>query len=242
MTSSGACTVAPCRLLAGCPAARAPAGCASGDDDPSTDADARATPMSRSTPASQRADRARRRREGRRDHGRRSATARSTPKPHRVEVPLGSQVRLQVTSDVDDELHVHGFDIEEPLEAGQHHDGRVHRRPAGRLRGRDPRDRARAAAARGALTRSMASPARLLAHGVGSREDLPIPFSYARDRRGARAARVVPRPRAAVAGAAAATRSEAGWPLPDGAAAGARRPAAAGRAARARPARRRRTS
>ena len=34
-------------------------------------------------------------------------------------MPLGSQVRLQVTSDVDDELHVHGFDIEEPLEAGR---------------------------------------------------------------------------------------------------------------------------
>ena len=42
-----------------------------------------------------------------------------TPKPRRVAVPLGDQVRLQVTSDVDDELHVHGFDIEEPLEAGR---------------------------------------------------------------------------------------------------------------------------
>jgi hypothetical protein len=40
------------------------------------------------------------------------------PKPHRVPVPEGSRVRLQVTSDVDDELHVHGFDIEEPLDAG----------------------------------------------------------------------------------------------------------------------------
>ncbi len=42
-----------------------------------------------------------------------------TPKPRRVSIPLGDQVRLQVTSDVDDELHVHGFDVEEPLEAGR---------------------------------------------------------------------------------------------------------------------------
>jgi plastocyanin len=40
------------------------------------------------------------------------------PKPHRVDVTQGATVRLQVTSDVDDVLHVHGFDIEEPLEAG----------------------------------------------------------------------------------------------------------------------------
>jgi heme/copper-type cytochrome/quinol oxidase subunit 2 len=41
-----------------------------------------------------------------------------TPKPHTVDVPIGSEVNLQVTSDVDDEVHVHGFDVEEPLEAG----------------------------------------------------------------------------------------------------------------------------
>jgi hypothetical protein len=40
------------------------------------------------------------------------------PKPHRVGVTQGATVRLQVTSDVDDVLHVHGFDVEEPLEAG----------------------------------------------------------------------------------------------------------------------------
>ena len=40
------------------------------------------------------------------------------PKPHRVDVPQGATVRLQVTSDVDDVLHVHGFDVEEPLDAG----------------------------------------------------------------------------------------------------------------------------
>ena len=36
-----------------------------------------------------------------------------------MEVPVDSQVRLQVTSDVDDELHVHGFEVEEELEAGR---------------------------------------------------------------------------------------------------------------------------
>ena len=41
-----------------------------------------------------------------------------SPKPSRVKVPLGSTVELQVTSDVDDEVHVHGFDVEEPLDAG----------------------------------------------------------------------------------------------------------------------------
>jgi plastocyanin len=41
------------------------------------------------------------------------------PKPHRVHVTQGATVRLQVTSDVDDVLHVHGFDVEEPLEAGR---------------------------------------------------------------------------------------------------------------------------
>ena len=42
-----------------------------------------------------------------------------TPKPRRVQVPMGSTVRLQITSDVDDEVHVHGFDVEEPLAAGR---------------------------------------------------------------------------------------------------------------------------
>ena len=41
------------------------------------------------------------------------------PKPRRVEVPKDSQVRLIVTSDVDDELHVHGYEVEAELEAGR---------------------------------------------------------------------------------------------------------------------------
>jgi hypothetical protein len=41
------------------------------------------------------------------------------PQPRRVDVDQDSQVRLLVTSDVDDEVHVHGYEIEEPLEAGR---------------------------------------------------------------------------------------------------------------------------
>lgn len=41
------------------------------------------------------------------------------PEPRRVEVEQGSQVRLVVTSDVDDEVHVHGYEAELVLEAGR---------------------------------------------------------------------------------------------------------------------------
>jgi hypothetical protein len=41
------------------------------------------------------------------------------PKPRRVDVAKDSQVRLIVTSDVDDELHVHGYEVEAELEAGR---------------------------------------------------------------------------------------------------------------------------
>lgn len=41
------------------------------------------------------------------------------PGTRRVEVPEGSQVRLVITSDVDDEVHVHGYDAETALEAGR---------------------------------------------------------------------------------------------------------------------------
>jgi cobalamin biosynthesis protein CbiD len=41
------------------------------------------------------------------------------PKPRRIEVAKDSQVRLIVTSDVDDAVHVHGYEIEAELEAGR---------------------------------------------------------------------------------------------------------------------------
>ena len=37
----------------------------------------------------------------------------------RVEVPQGTKVRLSVTSDVADEIHVHGFDLTAALSPGQ---------------------------------------------------------------------------------------------------------------------------
>ena len=42
-----------------------------------------------------------------------------SPRPRRVPVPLGAAVQLQVTSDVDDVIHVHGMQIEESVPAGQ---------------------------------------------------------------------------------------------------------------------------
>ncbi len=41
------------------------------------------------------------------------------PPTQRVEVEQGQQMRLIVTSDVDDQIHVHGFDVEAELQAGQ---------------------------------------------------------------------------------------------------------------------------
>ncbi|GAA3445549.1 hypothetical protein [Planomonospora venezuelensis] len=43
---------------------------------------------------------------------------RATPAPGRVEVVKGHAVRLVVTSDTADELHVHGFDLTRALEPG----------------------------------------------------------------------------------------------------------------------------
>ncbi len=41
------------------------------------------------------------------------------PPTHRVEVAEGSVVRLLVTSDTADEIHVHGFEVEQKLRAGK---------------------------------------------------------------------------------------------------------------------------
>jgi hypothetical protein len=42
-----------------------------------------------------------------------------TPAPNRVPLGQGERLRLVVTVDHDDELHLHGFDIERPVKAGQ---------------------------------------------------------------------------------------------------------------------------
>ncbi|BAL90902.1 hypothetical protein AMIS_56820 [Actinoplanes missouriensis 431] len=44
---------------------------------------------------------------------------RAEPAPHRVAVPLNSTVLLGVTSDVAGEVHVHGYDLAYPVQAGQ---------------------------------------------------------------------------------------------------------------------------
>lgn len=41
-----------------------------------------------------------------------------SPPSERVPVPLGNTVRLVVTSDVGDEIHVHGYDLSTDVEAG----------------------------------------------------------------------------------------------------------------------------
>jgi plastocyanin len=40
------------------------------------------------------------------------------PAPSTVSIAVGEQLTLTVTADHDDELHIHGFDVEESLEAG----------------------------------------------------------------------------------------------------------------------------
>lgn len=41
------------------------------------------------------------------------------PPPGPVDVQLGSTVVVEVTADADDEIHVHGYDITAPVQAGQ---------------------------------------------------------------------------------------------------------------------------
>lgn len=105
-------------LLAGLLLVLALGGCASGDDDPGgSDASATTSPSATTGgPASS---------------GEATETEQAVeisvavtdgkvePEPRRVEVPKDSQVRLIVTSDVDDELHVHGYEVEAELEAGR---------------------------------------------------------------------------------------------------------------------------
>jgi hypothetical protein len=92
-------------------------GCASGDDGSGTEGASPSPSMLRSTPGA--SGSASTETEKTVEITVAVSDGKVTPKPRRVEVPLGSQIQLQVTSDVDDELHVHGFDVEEPLEAGR---------------------------------------------------------------------------------------------------------------------------
>ena len=47
-----------------------------------------------------------------------------TPAPAQVDLPVGQTLTLVVTSDHDDQLHAHGFEVEEAIKAG------VPRRPS----------------------------------------------------------------------------------------------------------------
>ena len=42
-----------------------------------------------------------------------------SPPPGRVDIKQGEQVRLVVRSDTQDEIHVHGYDLEKPVGPGQ---------------------------------------------------------------------------------------------------------------------------
>ncbi len=45
----------------------------------------------------------------------RVAAGKVVPPTHRVDVPMGQRVRLQVDSDVADEVHVHGYDLKQDV-------------------------------------------------------------------------------------------------------------------------------
>ena len=47
------------------------------------------------------------------------AKGKVVPPTHRVKVDRGTKVRLDITTDTDDELHVHGYDIEKELPGGE---------------------------------------------------------------------------------------------------------------------------
>ena len=103
-------------LLAGLVLVLALGGCASGDDDPGdagTTASASATTggSASSSPATETEQAV--------EISVAVTDGKVEPEPRRVEVAKDSQVRLIVTSDVDDELHVHGYEVEAELEAGR---------------------------------------------------------------------------------------------------------------------------
>ena len=60
-----------------------------------------------------------------------------TPAPAQVDLPVGQTLTLVVTSDHDDELHAHGFEVEEDIKAGVPTTVALTGKEAGRLRGGD---------------------------------------------------------------------------------------------------------
>lgn len=85
-------------------------GCASGDSTDSNAAASKATGTQSSAP---------RESPSVRTIAVRLADGKVEPPPRRVQVPLGSQVRIRITSDKADEVHVHGYDKEVEVKPGE---------------------------------------------------------------------------------------------------------------------------
>ena len=92
-----------------------------------------------------------------------------------MDAKKGQPVTITVTSDVPDRLHVHGYDVGVNLLAGQPATVEFVAELGRPVRGRDARIRTAAVPAPG----PMRTVPGLLAHGVGGRQDLPIPFAFA---------------------------------------------------------------
>ena len=86
----------------------------------------------------------------------------------RDSVSVGTNVVVNVTSDVADEVHVHGYDLMADVAPGRAGDDSLQGR-----RTRPVRDRARGH--RRPDRRARGSPLSLLAHGIGGVKDLPVP-------------------------------------------------------------------
>jgi len=106
-------------LLAGLALVVALGGCASGDDDSGEPGDAGTTTSPAATAASATSSGPATETEQVVEVSVAVTDGKVEPKPRRVEVAKDSQVRLIVTSDVDDAVHVHGYEAEAELEAGR---------------------------------------------------------------------------------------------------------------------------
>ena len=106
-------------LLAGLLLVLALGGCASGDDEPGGSAAAGTTTSPSATTSDPSSSAPAAETEQAVEVSVAVTDGKVEPEPRRVEVPRDSQVRLIVTSDVDDELHVHGYEVEAGLEAGR---------------------------------------------------------------------------------------------------------------------------
>ncbi len=106
------------------------------------------------------------------------ANGKVNPSGATVKVKAGQTVLVTAVSDTADEVHIHGYDKELAAHPGQARVGEVHRRHEGHLRDRDPRERQTGRQARRLVTLLLAG-LLLPLHGIGGRQDLPVPFGLA---------------------------------------------------------------